>query len=75
MTKHFSIGLRSGKIGGHLQGEHCTIDRRLPFCDSVGGIFPGPATTQKVYQGIEWFSQLAGLQYLTVLGILIRGMI
>ena len=21
---------------------------------------PGPATTQKVYQGIEWISQLAG---------------
>ena len=39
-----------------------TLDPRLPFPDSVGGIFPGPATTQKVYQGIEWFSQLAGLQ-------------
>ena len=80
------------------------LDPRLPFPDSVGGIFPGPATTQKVYQavapersaetkvgggggqvlfvinglphqsfvylecsrrhcyqGIEWFSQLAGL--------------
>ena len=33
-----------------------TLDPRLPFTDSVGGIFPGPATTQKVYQGIEWFS-------------------
>ena len=44
-----------------------TLDPRLPFPDSVGGIFPGPATTQ----GIEWFSQLAGLQWLTVLGILI----
>ena len=27
----------------------------------------------KVYQGIEWFSQLAGLQSLTVLSKLIRG--
>ena len=36
-----------------------TLDPRLPLPDSVGGIFPGPATTQKVYQGIEWFSQLA----------------
>ena len=26
------------------------------------GILPGPATTQKVYQGIEWISQLARLQ-------------
>ena len=37
-----------------------TLDPRLPFPDSVGGIFPC-STTQKVYQGIEWFSQLAGL--------------
>ena len=37
-----------------------TLDPRLPFPDSVRGIFPGPAATQKVYQGIEWFSQLAG---------------
>ena len=39
-----------------------TLDPRLPFPDShdsVGGIFPGPATTKKFYQGIEWFSQLA----------------
>ena len=36
-------------------------------------IFPGPATTQKVYQGIEWFSQLAGLQWLTGLSMLTRG--
>ena len=49
-----------------------TLDPRLPFPDPVGGIFPGPATTQKVYQGIELFSQLAGLQ-LTVLSMLIRG--
>ena len=47
-----------------LPTYHITfIDPRLPFPDSVGGIFPGPATTQKVYHdGIEWFSQLAGLQ-------------
>ena len=30
-----------------------TLDPRLQFPDSVGGFFPGPATTQKVYQGIE----------------------
>ena len=41
---------------------YMTLDPRSPFPDSVGGIIPGPATTQKVYQGIEWFSQLAGLQ-------------
>ena len=35
-----------------------TLDPRLPFPNSVGGMFPGPATTQ----GIEWFFQLAGLQ-------------
>ena len=28
--------------------------------DSVGEIFPGPATTQKVYQGIEWFFPAGG---------------
>ena len=36
-----------------------TLDPCLPFPDSVGGIFPCPATTQEVYQGIEWFTQLA----------------
>ena len=51
-----------------------TLDPHLQFPDSVGGIF-GPATTPKVYQGIELFSQLAGLQSLTVLIMLIRGMI
>ena len=35
------------------------LDPRLPFPYLVGGIFPGPDTMQKVYQGIEWFSQLA----------------
>ena len=39
--------------------EYITLDPRLPFPYSVWGIFPGPVTTQKVYQGIEWFSQLA----------------
>ena len=52
---------------------HITLDPRLSFPDSVGGIFPGPATTQKVYRGIEWFFQLAGLQWSTVLSVLIRG--
>ena len=42
--------------------ERITLDPRLPFPDSVGRIFPGQATTQEVYQGIEKFSQLAGLQ-------------
>ena len=37
-----------------------TLDPRLPFPDSIGGIFPGPATSQKVYQGIEWFSPATG---------------
>ena len=50
-----------------------TLDPRLPFPKSVGGIFHSPVTTQKVYQGIEWFSQLAGLQWLTVSSMLIRG--
>ena len=50
---------------------YITLDPRLLFPDSVGGMFPGPATTQKFYQGIEWFSQLVGLQCLTVLSMLI----
>ena len=29
------------------------LDPRLPFPDSVGGICPGPPTTQNVFQGIE----------------------
>ena len=56
-----------------LHISNITLDPRLPFPDSVGGIFPGPATTLKVYQGIEWFSQLAGLQWMTFLSMLIRG--
>ena len=55
--------------GVKINGKSITIHgisyvrpSRLPFPDSVGGIFHGPATTQKVYPGIEWFSQLAGLQ-------------
>ena len=38
--------------------RHITLDPRLPFPDSVGGI-SGLATSQKVYQGIGWFSQWA----------------
>ena len=45
-----------------LSSHYYMLDLRLPFPDSVGGIFPGPATTQTVYQGMECFSQLAGLQ-------------
>ena len=37
-----------------------TLDPRLPFPDSVGGIFPGPATTQKVYQSINGFPSWQG---------------
>ena len=37
-----------------------TLDSRLLFPDSVGGIFPGPATTQKVYHDIEWFFPAGG---------------
>ena len=47
---------------GEYEFSHNVVGHRLPFPDSVGGIFPGPATNLKVYQGIEWFSQLAGLQ-------------
>ena len=34
---------------------YITLDPRLPFPNSVGEIFPVPATTRKVYQGIECF--------------------
>ena len=56
-----------------LSNDDITLALRLPSPDSVGGSFPGPATTQKFYQGIDWSSQLAGLQWLTVLTMLIRG--
>ena len=46
----------------HVDPVNITLDHRLPFTDSVGGLFPGPTTTQKDYQGVEWVSQLAGLQ-------------
>ena len=42
------------------QSYNITLDPRLTLL--FGGIFPRPATTQQVYQGIEWFSHLAGLQ-------------
>ena len=50
-----------------VQTDTILLDPRLPSW--LGGIFPGPATTQ----GIEWFSQLAGLQWLTVFSMLNRG--
>ena len=37
-----------------------TLDPHLPFPGSDGGIFPGPATTQKVYQSIKWFTSWWG---------------
>ena len=52
-----------GAILGRNSQVSITLDPRLPFPDSVGGIFPGPATTQKVYQGIEWFSLLVELLF------------
>ena len=55
--------------------DHYVRPYSLPFPDSVGGIFPGLATAQKVYQGIEWFSQLVGLQWLTVFSMLITWII
>ena len=36
------------------------LDTRLPFPDSIGGIFPGPATIQKVYQGINGYPSWRG---------------
>ena len=41
------------------RGDGITLDPRLPFPDSVGGIFLGPATTQKVYQGIDGFPRVS----------------
>ena len=64
---------RSGVNPFRERNYDITFDPRLPFPDSVGGIFSGPATTQNIYQGIKWFSQLAELQSLTVVSMLIRG--
>ena len=50
-------GIITAKFEVH---SYFTLDPRLPFPNSVGGIFPGPATTQKVYQGIEWFPSWQG---------------
>ena len=55
----------------YLQNAIITLDPRLLFSDSIRGIFPGPATKSiRVYWMV---SQLAGLQWLTVLSMLIRG--
>ena len=32
------------------------LDPLLPFPDSVGGIFPGPATTPKSIRGLNGFA-------------------
>ena len=58
---------RLDHVVGLLSSVESQKGARLPFPNSVGGIFPGPASTQKVYQGIEWFSHLVGRQWLTVL--------
>ena len=69
-----------GDITGGRDSSACSVlwDRAVTLRYTlvyriVGGIFPCPSTTQTVYQGIEWFSHLAGLQWLTVLSMLIRG--
>ena len=36
------------------------LDPRLPFPDLVREIFPGPATIQNVYQGINGFPSWRG---------------
>ena len=46
------IGYRARYDLPIVQNKIITLDPRLPFPDSAGGIFPGPATTQKVYHGI-----------------------
>ena len=56
MVKAWWFSMRS-KICSGVASEppqvvHITLDPGLPFTDSVGGMFPGPATTQTVYQGI-----------------------
>ena len=33
--------------------NNITLDHCVPFPETVEGIFPSPATTQKVYQSIE----------------------
>ena len=44
-----------------MDHEHgITLDTRLPIPDSVGEMFPGPATIQKVYQGIHSFPSWRG---------------
>ena len=50
----------NSNMNTYLSLANITLDPRFP--DSVGGIFPGPATTQKVYQGIEGFSLAGGVQ-------------
>ena len=58
LEKHVQLSLSGCHTSVYdLKMHYITLDPRFPFPDSVGGIFPGPATTQ----GIEWFSQLAGL--------------
>ena len=37
----------------HLSPQFIKSDTRLLFPDSVGDIFPGPATIQEIYQGIN----------------------
>ena len=34
----------------NIAAKIISLDPRLTFSDSVGEIFPGPVTTQKVYQ-------------------------
>ena len=49
------------------------LDPPLPFPQLIQRNFSWSSHYSKVFQGIEWFSQLPGLQSLTVLSMLIRG--
>ena len=55
-----------------MKAANITLDPRLPFPESVGGIVPGPATTRKGYQGIECFFLAGGSTIIDSLSI-IRG--
>ena len=50
-----------------------TLDPRLPFLDSVGGIFPGPATTQKVFRVLNGFPSWRGYNDWQFWAMLIMG--
>ena len=53
------ISIGGGGGLNHIKSINITLDPRLPFPDSVGGIF---LVQPLLTKGMEWFSQLAGLQ-------------